>query len=421
MRDTGPIAKTLTGDQDSSVGQISVARTQLGILKNQMQLGGTTQGSRSVTLPDGTHMRVTSINGIDQVHITTAQPTAATPVVEEVPEFPIPQPPEPPRIHVPQPDVGGLAFYAGYLNQNDGDITFDEFSYIPLTVNGVQVNTPNGQAFVMNKGTAFSFSPSVGVDPSDGVAVFPTSSILANVSPEGAVLAGQQPAHQTDWTWTSEFGKDLSSNIIGADQITASGWEVQIKKASGAVVTVPQLSSILLVGTLVSVNYKLVGKLPSGGQLKSGFVIAKSIWPFVDANGFIADPTVFPVYDINGAPPHENDVGAPVSNRIDGNIISQAIVEITRDLPPFSGGLVLEFGAIDELANTITGPFFSITSATYSGGWAMTLVNPRRIDINSPTTGFGTVSDGGVLTVIGSSGETVSYNIALSNTFVQGS
>ena len=418
MRDTGPIAKTLTGDQDESVGNISVARTQLGILKNGMKLGGITQGSRSVTLPDGTTMRVTSINGIDQVHISTPQPgKPALPV--EVPETPYePEFPGPVKIHVPQPQVGGLAFYAGYWNQNIGDPTFNKFSDIPLIVNGVQVSKPNGQAFVLNKGAAYVFGPSAGVDPEDDVAVFPTGTILANVSPEGAVLPpGQQVAHQTDWTLVSEFGVDLAStNIVGADVIASEGGEVDIETSSGAVVKVPGLSHITFNGTLVDVNYHLTGKLPNGTTLKADYVIAKCIWPY--GVGIIdATPDAFPVFNINGVRPYLNNVGTPTSGKINGNSISQTVVEITTESAGTST-LNLSFGAIDENANVVTGARIFLTDATYTGSWPMVNFG-QNIQITGTADDFGTIADSGVLTVTAVSGEKVSYNISLMFTLVE--
>lgn len=97
MRETGPVAKDLTGDQDASVNYVGLARVLLGQMKNLMKLGGNAIASRLVTLEDGTTIRATSIHGQDQVHIDTLAPlevVAPPPEVIEEPEIPpLPIPP----------------------------------------------------------------------------------------------------------------------------------------------------------------------------------------------------------------------------------------------------------------------------------------------------------------------------------------
>lgn len=80
MREIGPVNKSLSGDPDTAAAQVSVARTQLGILKNLMKLGGLKIGSRTVRLADGTTIQVASFNGQDFINIETAVPVNTPPV-----------------------------------------------------------------------------------------------------------------------------------------------------------------------------------------------------------------------------------------------------------------------------------------------------------------------------------------------------
>lgn len=87
MRELGPTRKITDGDPVSADAQIGVARTQLGILKNLMRLGAVSIGVRTIRLPDGTELRVSSVNGQDLISIVT--PVAASPG-NDVPEITVP-------------------------------------------------------------------------------------------------------------------------------------------------------------------------------------------------------------------------------------------------------------------------------------------------------------------------------------------
>lgn len=94
MRETGPVRKGLSGDPETAAAQLGIARTQLGILKNMMQIAGIAVGTRTIRLTDGTVMRVSSYNGQDFLDIET-------PVLVAVPQD-IPQPDVPaPTVDVP--------------------------------------------------------------------------------------------------------------------------------------------------------------------------------------------------------------------------------------------------------------------------------------------------------------------------------
>lgn len=99
MRETGPTRKDLTGDSETAAAQLSAARTQLGILKNQMRMGNLTVGARTITLPDGTVIRVTSTLGQDRVAIDTPSSSSSAPPNPLQPRVPEPTvPPVPPGL-----------------------------------------------------------------------------------------------------------------------------------------------------------------------------------------------------------------------------------------------------------------------------------------------------------------------------------
>jgi hypothetical protein len=110
MRDTGVITKGFSGDTDAAAVQTGVARTQLGILKNQMAFSGLQVGARTIRLADGTEMRVSVSGGVSRAEIYT--PASTTPEVEQ-PVIETPQV-EPPEIH-PTVANTGLALFNGFL------------------------------------------------------------------------------------------------------------------------------------------------------------------------------------------------------------------------------------------------------------------------------------------------------------------
>lgn len=98
MRDTDVLKKRLDGDPEAATAQIGLARTQLGILKNQMALGGITSGVRTVTTADGTTIRASSINGLNSVQITTPREMPAGAPVHPRPAHAEPVLPPPPVV-----------------------------------------------------------------------------------------------------------------------------------------------------------------------------------------------------------------------------------------------------------------------------------------------------------------------------------
>lgn len=71
MRETGVVRTRLGGDVEAAKTLVGVARTQLGIMKNIMALGGLQQLSRKIEFADGTVMILQSIFGQDAVSIFT--------------------------------------------------------------------------------------------------------------------------------------------------------------------------------------------------------------------------------------------------------------------------------------------------------------------------------------------------------------
>lgn len=83
MREFREIRKQFTGDTEAAQLYTGLARTLLGQVKNQMQLGGLLQLSRGVMLEDGTRIFVASAFGQDTVRIDTSGTTPRTRLVEE--------------------------------------------------------------------------------------------------------------------------------------------------------------------------------------------------------------------------------------------------------------------------------------------------------------------------------------------------
>lgn len=77
MREFGEIRLQFAGDKKAAQGYIGVARTQLGILKNLMSFSQLKQLSRTVTLDDGTQIKVSSVFGQDAVTINVPPVTTS--------------------------------------------------------------------------------------------------------------------------------------------------------------------------------------------------------------------------------------------------------------------------------------------------------------------------------------------------------
>jgi hypothetical protein len=140
MRDTGPVKKD--ADTPDAQDQIGAGRTQLGILKNQMALGGVSLGKRTVVLPDGTTIVASSIAGIDKVTIRQAAelpPGAPPPPAPRVREPRLPEPP-------PPLGVGALCSMNSYSTLAVSPLIA---ALIEETVNGTKASGINKYSFTI--------------------------------------------------------------------------------------------------------------------------------------------------------------------------------------------------------------------------------------------------------------------------------
>lgn len=124
MREIGPAFKVFANAELGREGQndtkpyIGAARLLLGVLKNQMALGGLQQGRMHRDLPDGTRIVVDSRYGIDKFAIIA--PSAEVPTREEE-SYPIPPPVEE-RVPVEIPTQEIDAFWAAACGQCTPDV-----------------------------------------------------------------------------------------------------------------------------------------------------------------------------------------------------------------------------------------------------------------------------------------------------------
>lgn len=128
MRETGPAFKVFANEQLGLEGQddtkpyIGPARTLLGILKNQMRLGGLSQGRMVRDFPDGTRVIVDSRFGIDKFTIVAPEPVVVA-APEETP--PVPSPPVDPLFaYTPDNRLDDITFpkIVGYCSGDDGTV-----------------------------------------------------------------------------------------------------------------------------------------------------------------------------------------------------------------------------------------------------------------------------------------------------------
>jgi hypothetical protein len=87
MREFGPVRFLLGNSREEAEAAkpyMGIARTQLGITKNLMNLGGLQQYARVITLPDGTVIRCQSVMGQDFVAITPPGSPSRKPTSEPI-------------------------------------------------------------------------------------------------------------------------------------------------------------------------------------------------------------------------------------------------------------------------------------------------------------------------------------------------
>lgn len=119
MREFREVRMVLGDDPDAATPYIGPARTLLGTLKNQMQTAGALQGRRSVALPDGTSITVTSRFGQDTVQIVPPPRAGAATTGASVPGVSSPVA-APGAISATTPWVGSHVCVGGAYNNTIG-------------------------------------------------------------------------------------------------------------------------------------------------------------------------------------------------------------------------------------------------------------------------------------------------------------
>lgn len=262
MRDTGPVNKQLTGDTEAAGGEVSVARTQLGILKNQMQQGGLAVGARSVTMPDGTSIRVMHAAGVSRVAIDS--PTSST-TPEKPPKFPVP------KAHFPKPPQP--PHNARMVFGFNGIDTSGLFPMVPVEINGDSYTDATKPKWfdMSSKNTPATFKPEI-VDIGAGIYELANYSWVVVLDDTDVVRYPNQP---TKWKASFPDGTPLNN-----PPTPANAWYELVKGGFdyAGILTVP----ILVQDTLV--KYEASGGTPGGigvgGQMDAaapmiGFIMAK--------------------------------------------------------------------------------------------------------------------------------------------------
>lgn len=135
MRDIGAIRKD-TGGDDGALPYIGLARTLLGKVKLQMQLGGLQQYARQFFLPDGTSISVSSRHGQDTVRIAVASTTqGVTASVTTSSQTPVITPPvsEIPSIEIPPIEIPAGTVAAGFSVTPSASTGDSSFIWSPLS------------------------------------------------------------------------------------------------------------------------------------------------------------------------------------------------------------------------------------------------------------------------------------------------
>jgi uncharacterized membrane protein len=220
MRDFGPIRKSGVGDTgdpkaaEAAAPYIGQARVLLGQLKNQMRMGGLLQLSRTVSLPDGTRISVSSRFGQDAVQIVPA-PTNVPVNIPVIPPPPIHVPPyefvpPPPLVLPPTIIVAGSVFaapgaspYSTAVVWSGGGIELtiplpggqDVSMATGLSLNGAKVSgsafnqslNNGGVAFYSNRGALTTFAIN---DPDEGEPTAEDWTVANGITNNGTTIVG---------------------------------------------------------------------------------------------------------------------------------------------------------------------------------------------------------------------------------------
>jgi hypothetical protein len=244
MRDTGIIARGLSGDAETATTQISLARTQLGILKNQMQFAGLQVGARTVRFPDGTQMRVSVAGAISRVEIYSPPVTGS-----QQPRIYLPNPQPVIPVVVP-PVVGRICIGPGALN---GTI----IQIVPGIFNGRTIDSGSDNSWFDISGESNPTTwqgAQFGSEDGGLIPLFTTSSALALVDADGNVYLGNQPT-----SWETTF---VTSGAVAGSVMTAPDLNQEFGPGTNgvAIITYPNVTVDALV--------KVVGKGGTPGGIK---------------------------------------------------------------------------------------------------------------------------------------------------------
>lgn len=133
MRDTGIIFKTLTGDTEAVDRLTAIARTHIGILKHQMQLGDLKVGARSVPFPDGSAIRIVIAGGQTRVLLDAPPGVSGRPFELPTVELPL------------LPEYAAGSQYAVCVAAYPGLVAAGLYNPLPVVINGVQYADNSGR------------------------------------------------------------------------------------------------------------------------------------------------------------------------------------------------------------------------------------------------------------------------------------
>lgn len=398
MREIGPVRKGLNGDTETAAAQLGIARTQLGILKNLMKLGGLKVGSRTVRLADGTTIQVMSFNGQDFINIETAVPTIILPVDTPV-DIPVEQVdvPEVPPVYQP------LALFNAILEPDSDNGVF----FRPMYLNDKLLTAPDSTPRTLFPAGAPAVRYRRGVDSSGDILVGRIDSALQyplgiNEQPFALVI-------------TSEHGKQISP-----DNITTSAVVDSLKLKTKP----PGLGYFSIPNVLLDTTYLIDGQSKNGAsQVKGVFMAQKSIQPAFASNfeaglqvhaaadGLISTLTVtepssiplfpsYPLYLMTTDPSVANSLHLKLPNQNEAFTPAGGVGAYT----PFADGSA-------EPAWVQSGGNLTLTVGTASGWNGLNGVTPAAYGVYTAT---------GSLTFYDTAGNSVEISVAITLNYVHG-
>lgn len=293
MRDTDPVKKQFTGDTEAAAGNMGVARTQLGQLKNQMAFGNLQFGTRQTVQPDGTVIRTTVAAGIPRIQIDS--PAVTQP---ETPPVDVETPPFHPReVRPPKPPTQyQLAYVNGYVDVPGVEGEIYAASLWPVAISGELITGPDQRGpIVMGNKFTYGFIAS--------------GNNLAMLVGVIDVHTGEVASVQPDITGSVDAGGIFHVNYTGGDIVGLTIYTAEelaaIVKSQGGKVKPGQLTEVGLDAAWVDSPCTLYATDPDGTAIKGRFTVVGGAIPgitmqdplvTITANG-IDQPYYAPVGD----------------------------------------------------------------------------------------------------------------------------